>query len=309
MVYGALGSTWPVNSGVLVRDGVAYLAAGIVDYDGTSVYALDAVTGKIKWRNHSCGHLNRQLRKGVSAQGTLTVLAGRLLLAGGNQVCPAEFDLQTGKCLSRAPAHGRPQANRGQEVSVFADRYVIFGGRLLYSAVEKVISPAMFHVRGPKRTARMASGRVPPAWDDGKFVYLHTLQGQLVCCDRDRMIEALARAAPPAPTDPRQRRRWRPWAVGQLKGGERRWTAANVTGHNALSVALAGNAVLAVCAVPQASGDKARWAVLALDSRTGKTMWRQPLADRPLPGGLLVDRAGRTVVACQNGQVVCFGRP
>ena len=31
MVYGALCSTWPVNSGVLVADGVAYAAAGIID--------------------------------------------------------------------------------------------------------------------------------------------------------------------------------------------------------------------------------------------------------------------------------------
>ena len=45
-VYGQLLSTWPVASGVLVQDGVAYAAAGIVNYDGTHVYALDAATGR-----------------------------------------------------------------------------------------------------------------------------------------------------------------------------------------------------------------------------------------------------------------------
>ena len=42
MVYGNLSSTWPVNTGVLIDDGVAYFAAGIIDQDGTYVYALDA---------------------------------------------------------------------------------------------------------------------------------------------------------------------------------------------------------------------------------------------------------------------------
>jgi hypothetical protein len=36
-VYGSLSSTWPVGSGVLVSDGVAYAAAGIANYDGTHV--------------------------------------------------------------------------------------------------------------------------------------------------------------------------------------------------------------------------------------------------------------------------------
>ena len=46
MVYGNLCSTWPVNTGVLVHEGTAYFAAGIVDHDGTYVYALDAKIGE-----------------------------------------------------------------------------------------------------------------------------------------------------------------------------------------------------------------------------------------------------------------------
>ena len=47
-VYSTLRSTWPVGSGVLVEDGIAYAAAGIANHDGTHVYALDAVTGKLR---------------------------------------------------------------------------------------------------------------------------------------------------------------------------------------------------------------------------------------------------------------------
>ena len=121
------------------------------------------------------------------------------------------------------------------------------------------------------------------------------------------MVEALGRKDPPPPADPRRRRWWRPWAVGRLKGAERRWTAPDVTGSNALSVALAPNAVLAVCEVQPAGRETPKWAVVALDAKDGKPMWRQRLPSRPLPGGLLVDRGGQVIVACQNGQVVCFG--
>ncbi|MEK6239368.1 MAG: PQQ-binding-like beta-propeller repeat protein, partial [Planctomycetales bacterium] len=49
-VYGKLMSTWPVAGGVLVEHGVLYAAAGIAHYDGTHVVALDAATGKLRWR-------------------------------------------------------------------------------------------------------------------------------------------------------------------------------------------------------------------------------------------------------------------
>ncbi len=44
-VYGTLMSTWPVATGVLVENGTAYVAAGMANYDGTYVYALDAGPG------------------------------------------------------------------------------------------------------------------------------------------------------------------------------------------------------------------------------------------------------------------------
>ena len=42
---------------MLAADGVIYAAAGIASYDGTHVYALDAVTGNLRWQNHTSGRL------------------------------------------------------------------------------------------------------------------------------------------------------------------------------------------------------------------------------------------------------------
>lgn len=45
-VYGSLQSTWPAASGVLVDNGTAYVAAGIVNYDGTRQLLNNSVAGQ-----------------------------------------------------------------------------------------------------------------------------------------------------------------------------------------------------------------------------------------------------------------------
>jgi outer membrane protein assembly factor BamB len=49
--YGKPVSTWPVRTDVAVDKGVAYFAAGVFPHDGTFMFALDAKTGKLLWRN------------------------------------------------------------------------------------------------------------------------------------------------------------------------------------------------------------------------------------------------------------------
>lgn len=100
-VLGKLTSTWPVAGGVVVDKGVVYAAAGIAHYDGTHVYALDAVTGEVKWYNDASGRLSQKTGSGVSLQGSLYINEHQLSFAGGN-ACPlASYDLETGECTSR----------------------------------------------------------------------------------------------------------------------------------------------------------------------------------------------------------------
>lgn len=100
-VYGKLISTWPVSGGVVVQDGVVYAAAGIAHYDGTHVYALDAVSGKVKWYNDSSGTISDQANHGVSLQGELYIRGAELRFAGGGVHEEARYDLATGKCLNQ----------------------------------------------------------------------------------------------------------------------------------------------------------------------------------------------------------------
>lgn len=99
-VYGKLCSTWPVAGGVVVDKGTVYAAAGIAHYDGTHVYALDAITGQVKWHNESSGRLSAATNSGVSLQGSLFLRRDKLCFAGGNACELATYDVRTGKCTS-----------------------------------------------------------------------------------------------------------------------------------------------------------------------------------------------------------------
>jgi len=134
--YDSLLSTWPVACGVLVEEGVAYFAAGINNYDGTHVYALDAATGEIKWQNNTSGHLDRASRKGVSVQGDILLHDGKLYLAGGNAASVGIYDIADGKCLSKASRGVGSVSDRGRELNLSKDGHVTAGGQPLYSRPE-----------------------------------------------------------------------------------------------------------------------------------------------------------------------------
>jgi outer membrane protein assembly factor BamB len=97
-------SSWPARGGVVIYENVVYFAASIWPFMGTFIYALDAETGRVLWRNEGTGadyqnqpH-NSPAFAGVAPQGALVALADRLLISGGRSV-PACFDRRTGKFL------------------------------------------------------------------------------------------------------------------------------------------------------------------------------------------------------------------
>ncbi|MFV2068115.1 MAG: PQQ-binding-like beta-propeller repeat protein, partial [Pirellulales bacterium] len=294
MVYGKLCSTWPVNSGVLVHDGVAYAAAGIIDYDGTYVCALDAETGALRWMNDRTGHLDPQLRKGVSAQGVLTIAGDRLWLAGGNVLSPVAFDLQSGEYRSGMPGDGSPQADRGEEVAVFQGRYVVQGGRLRYSAVRNVVNPgtfAAFRVEpGKKKGPRvhLNNGKIPPAWNDQQMVLVDGRERRPECFEVSSVEAYLEKGQKTDRPQPK-------WHVDALKGSD------------TVSLAIAPNAVVAVSETARPRDLRTNWKVSVVAVEGGQLLSQQQLSSAALPGGLAIDRDGRVIVVLENGEVVCLG--
>lgn len=131
-VYGTISSTWPVASGVLVEDGVAYAAAGIANYDGTHVYALDAASGKIHWQNNTSGITTGGQGAGVSVQGDMLLHEDKLYLAGGNRIPLASYALADGTFEpAQAPKFGTDRKNpRGHDLFLHKDGSIVVSGRL-----------------------------------------------------------------------------------------------------------------------------------------------------------------------------------
>ncbi|GAB1452197.1 hypothetical protein MASR2M47_22530 [Draconibacterium sp.] len=97
-------SMWPARGGIVIKDGILYTAASIFPMMGTFIYALDAATGEIIWKNEGTGSTyikqphNSPAFAYVAPQGAFTISGDKLLVAGGRSV-PAAFDLKTGEEL------------------------------------------------------------------------------------------------------------------------------------------------------------------------------------------------------------------
>jgi len=273
-VYGSLMSTWPAASGVLVKDGIAYVAAGIVNYDGTHVYALDAETGKIKWQNNTSGHLDPDAHSGVSVQGHLLLSDGKLCLAGGNAVSPAIYDVSTGKCLNSPKLLKRVQNNnvlsaqspRGWELYQIGKGVVVAGKPYYAHPKYDVYDNSVFN-----KTLIASTGDRDIAW---------TNNSKVMCFARV--------------TENRERRLLAGWGKPNIPGLKPLWEKDC---KDSLALAVCKNAV--VVAMPSE--------VVAFDLRDGRTLWKQPLPSSPVPWGLAVDRDGRVIVTLEGGRVLCFG--
>lgn len=95
-------SMWPCRGGVVVKDSVAYFAAGIWPSMGIFIRAVDARSGEEIWTNSSTG--SRWVRHphgadafgSISPQGYLAISGDNLIVPGGRTL-PGVFDLKTGR--------------------------------------------------------------------------------------------------------------------------------------------------------------------------------------------------------------------
>lgn len=276
-VYGSLMSTWPAASGVLVEDGVAYAAAGILNFDGTHVYALDAKTGKIKWQNNKTGHLIPEARTGISVHGHLLLHDSKLYMPGGTTISPAIYDVKDGKLLNskeeieslRTCASTAP---RGCELYELGDRVMVSGKPMYahpkYPVYDRTVNEKMLFASVGDRDV---------AW----------LNNQRIMCfpriDREALNESIAQ----------EKDRVAPW-TNFIRRDKPLW---EYDCQGSVAVATCSNAVVV-------AGEKE---IAALSLEDGDVLWKKPLPAAPVSYGLAVDRDGRVVVTLKDGRVLCFG--
>jgi outer membrane protein assembly factor BamB len=278
-VYGSLQSTWPAASGVLVEDGIAYVAAGMANFDGTYVYALDAATGRVRWQNNTSGHLDRQAHTGVGVQGHILLYGDKLFLAGGNAVSPAVYNKADGRCLNDAEplARCQSQSPRGWELSLLGEQVVACGKPFYAHPEYDVYDNTVFN-----KVFLASSGGRDIVWVSNQN------NKQLLCfehIDRELLKKQMAKPGNRFNLD------WKKLGIKDrpLWRHDCKDSAAFAACRNAVVVA-------------------GQSEIVALNLSDGTRLWSERLPGRPVPWGLAVDRAGRAVVTLEDGQVLCFGR-
>ncbi len=94
-------STWPSRGGPVIVDGTIYFSASIWPFMGTFIYALDAASGSLVWKNDGTGSQfmlqphNSPAFAGIAPQGTFAASGNSLLVPGGRSVAGC-FELEDG---------------------------------------------------------------------------------------------------------------------------------------------------------------------------------------------------------------------
>jgi len=255
------------------------VASGIVNYDGTYVYALDAANGKIKWQNNTSGHLDRQARTGVSVQGHQLLHDGKLYLASGTSLSPAIYDITDGKCLNDPSplANCASQSPRGWELSLLGDQVVACGKPFYAHPKYDVFDGTVFN-----KVFLASSGSQDIIWVSNQY-------NKKVLCftgiNRKLLSQKMANPGNRFNVD---------------------WNKIGTKDKPLWSTDCNKSAAIAVCKNAVVIANKSE--IVALSLKDGGILWSQPVPSSPVPWGLAVDRNGRIIVTLEDGKVMCFGK-
>lgn len=316
LVYGELISRWPINSNLVVERGSVYMTAGLVDTSGVYVHAVDVRTGALKWTNDTLGSQDKK-GTGATPLGAMAVAGGRLWLR-----CDAghpSFDLETGALPAPGqPGMGEPPPSReregmGRDFGIFSGKYLIDGGRRLYSdqcdraqtrcdAFAQELGPD----GGPLYPRYQLAHRgkpmlLMPVWDDGLFV---SISGRtLTAVHSEKLLKAFA-----------DTKTMDKGVIAVSQQPPRELWSSPCPHVNAL--VLCRDAVLTAEGVaqeinPGLSTHKTRitqWRLVARNREDGGELWSLVLPGEPVFDGMAVDRHGGIVIACVDGTIVCLAR-
>ncbi len=172
LARGEMISRWPVRTGVLVDQGVAFFGAGIFPHEDVFLYAVNAADGTLIWQQDNIS-VQDAGRNDLSPQGYL--LAGDdLLFVPSGRSLPAAFDRRTGEFVHKRTHSWRTTAGG------------VVGG------VQSLVADEQLYASGPHHWLAMEqkTGDVGFGWFDGRQIVVqgdqaYALTGQsLVRMDR-----------------------------------------------------------------------------------------------------------------------------
>ncbi|MFQ6130728.1 MAG: PQQ-binding-like beta-propeller repeat protein [Armatimonadota bacterium] len=177
---GKMISLWPVRTGVLVEDDVAYFGAGVWPAERVLLCAVNADNGALIWKNDTISDLSTG-QHGFTPQGYLLASKTRLFVPSGRSL-PACFDRSDGRFL-----YQRSYGWRG--TGLVGGTYALLIGEHLYSGSDQVVT---YDLRG---------GDVGFAWFPGQRL---VATGETSYMLDDAGITALDLGAYPAASNKRR---------------------------------------------------------------------------------------------------------
>ena len=306
---GKMMSVWPVRTSVLVDGGVAYFGAGVFPAEGLYLYAVDAATGALLWKNDTYG---RGGNASVTPQGYLVASADKLFVPSGRAM-PVAFSRADGQYLFQQNLSWRA-------IRPFGGTYCLLAGEVLYTTSEQVVAAA--ESNGGLRFTEAARRLLV----DEDIVYLATGE-ELVAVNREHWISVSTARLPTkmqiirlAPQLERLK-----WQQDRLLEQKRKPDAAFLKqladAQQKLDKALAGSAAFDAqlrertrWRVPCSSVDSmvltrglilvgGQDVVRGLDTATGKQAWSAAVNGKAR--GIAVAN-GRVLVTTDTGSIHCF---
>ncbi len=99
LARGEMISRWPIRTGLLVDDGVAYFGAGIFPHEDVYLYGVNARDGSVIWKQDNISAADAG-RNDLSPQGQMLATDELLIVPSGRSM-PAIFDRKTGEFLKK----------------------------------------------------------------------------------------------------------------------------------------------------------------------------------------------------------------
>ena len=270
---GEMISRWPVRTGILVDDGVAYFGAGIFPHENVYMCGVDAADGHVLWRNDNISHQEAG-REDLSPQGYLLASPTHIYVPSG-RTRPKSFDRKTGQLL------GAGMTSLGfSSGSVAGTNAIMINGRL------HLYSPGS-HIAGTGKASFVTTGSHIARVDSKSYgkigARVSELKNELreLSRQRSKIGEAQYEQQKKQLSEQLQ-------SLDKVSVGWRTPCSANS------SLIVAGEHVF--------SGGAGE--VLAFDTATGKQVWKANI-DGDARG--LAAANGQLFVSTSNGQVYAFG--
>jgi len=179
---GKMISRWPIRTGVLVDEDIAYFGAGIFPHENVYLCAVHADDGTLIWKNDTVSQENAN-RNELSPQGYLLATRTQLFVPSGRAL-PVAFDRTTGQTI-----FDRKYGWRGEQTGG------VIGGTYALLADEQIYTGTQHHLLAlNQRTGKTGFGWFPGRRLAvvGNMAYMATGR-ELVAMDRSEYARASRR--------------------------------------------------------------------------------------------------------------------